>query len=260
MARAPSPPRLAVFKFASCDGCQLSLLDCEDELLAVADAVQIAYFPEATSTMLPGPYDIGLVEGSITTPDDARRILEVRASTKRLVTLGACATAGGIQALRNHRDVAELRSIVYATPRTIETLATSTAISAHVAVDYELRGCPVDKHQLLEVLGALLHGRVPNVSSHAVCLDCKMNATPCVMVSRGLPCLGPVTHTGCGALCPRYERGCFGCYGPAETPNTSSLAEILARAGASRPEILRLFRSFCVDAPAFRAEAEKHGG
>ena len=195
-------PKLAVWKFASCDGCQLSLLDCEDELLAVAEAIDIAYFPEATSRVDPGPYDLSLVEGSITTPHDAERIREIRGLSRTLVTIGACATSGGIQALRNFRDHAEMMAVVYARPDYIATLATSTAIAAHVTVDFELRGCPIDKRQLLEVVSAFLHGRKPNVASHSTCVECKMRGTVCVMVARGQPCLGPVTHAGCGALCP----------------------------------------------------------
>src|SRR5512147_2435733 len=125
-------PKVAVWKFASCDGCQLSLLDCEDELLAVADAVEIAVFPEASRAVIKGPYDLSLVEGSITTPHDADRIHHVRAASKRLITIGACATAGGIQALRNFKDVKEFTAIVYATPSYIATLDRSTPIAAHV--------------------------------------------------------------------------------------------------------------------------------
>lgn len=217
-------PKLAVWKFASCDGCQLSLLDCEDELLAVAGEVDIAYFLEASRAVVKGPYDLSLVEGSITTPRDAERIHKIRRASKYLVTIGACATAGGIQALRNFKDVNEFLSIVYATPAYIETLKTSTPIADHVTVDFELRGCPINKRQLLEVLSAFLHGRRPNTPPHSVCIECKRRGTVCVMVARGTPCLGPVTHAGCEALCPSYHRGCYGCFGPMETPNTASLS------------------------------------
>lgn len=250
--------RVAVFKFASCDGCQLSLLDCEDELLAVCDAVDIAYFPEASSTMLPGPYDVTLVEGSITTPHDAKRILEVRAASKVLVTIGACATSGGIQALRNFADVAAFTSVVYARPEYIETLAHSTAISEHVRVDFELRGCPIDKRQLLDVITAQLHGRRPNVRPHSVCTECKRRGTVCVMVAHGEPCLGPVTHAGCGALCPSFARGCYGCYGPKESPNTAALSTQLTTLGRTRVDLLRLYRTFNANAAAFRTESERH--
>jgi coenzyme F420-reducing hydrogenase gamma subunit len=216
-------PTLAVWKFASCDGCQLSLLDCEDELLAVADRVDIAYFLEASSATVDGPYDISIVEGSITTEHDAQRIQEIRAASGLLIAIGACATSGGIQALRNFADVNAFVSAVYATPGYISTLATSTPIAEHVQVDLELQGCPINKRQLLEAISALLAGRKPNLPATAVCTECKRAGIPCLMVARGIPCLGPVTHAGCGALCPTYARGCFGCYGPKETPNIAAL-------------------------------------
>ena len=241
-------PTLAVWKFASCDGCQLSLLDCEDELLEVAGAVEIAYFLEARRASVEGPYDISLVEGSITTGHDLERIREVRRQSRTLVTIGACATAGGIQALRNFADVDAYRSIVYASPEYVSTLATSTPVSAHVPVDFELHGCPIDKQQLLEVLSAFLHGRRPNIPSTSVCTECKRRGTVCVLVAHGTPCLGPVTHAGCGALCPAYTRGCYGCFGPMETPNTASLTRRLQLLGADGLTVERVFRTFNVRA------------
>jgi coenzyme F420-reducing hydrogenase gamma subunit len=259
MAVGKSKPRLAVWKFASCDGCQLSLLDCEDEFLAVAEAVDIAYFPEATRAAIRGRYDLSLVEGSITTPHDAERILEVRRRSRHLVTIGACATAGGIQALRNFADVREFAAIVYARPDYIETLATSTAIADHVPVDFELRGCPINKRQLIEVVSAFLAGRRPAVPPHSVCIECKLKGNVCVMVARGTPCLGPVTHAGCGALCPSYDRGCYGCYGPKETPNTASLSRWLAELGMDRRSLQRVYRTFNANAGPFREESGRHG-
>ena len=253
---AASRPTLAVWKFASCDGCQLTLLDCEDELLALTEQVEVAYFLEASRATVGGPYDLSLVEGSITTADDIERIEEVRRQSRRLVTIGACATAGGIQALRNSADVGEYLAVVYATPRYISTLATSTAISAHVPVDFELRGCPIDKRQLLDVIGAFLGDRRPNVAAHSVCVECKLRGNPCVMVT-GTPCLGPVTHAGCGALCPTYDRGCYGCFGPAEDANLPSMSAQLARLGLDQPAVVRLLRTFNVEAPAWRAESTR---
>ena len=206
-------PTLAVWKFASCDGCQLTLLNCEDELLAIAGAIQIANFTEASSQVLPGPYDISIVEGSITTPSDAARIREVREKSRFLITIGACATAGGVQALRNFGD--DLAPVVYASPQYIDSLRTSTPIAEHVHVDFELRGCPIDKRQLIEVIAAFLAGRRPNVRAHSVCMECKRAGRVCVMVAHGTPCLGPMTQAGCGALCPSVGRGCYGCFGPA---------------------------------------------
>jgi sulfhydrogenase subunit delta len=259
MAKPPRKPKLAVWKFASCDGCQLSLLDCEDELLAVAGAVEIAYFPEATSGVLKGPYDVSLVEGSVTTQHDLERLRDVRRQSRRLISIGACATAGGIQALRNFKDVREFTSVVYAHPEFIETLAASTPISAHVEVDYELRGCPIDKHQLLEVLTAYLNGRKPNIPAHSVCVECKARGTVCVLVRGTAACLGPVTHAGCGAICPAYNRGCYGCFGPMETPNPVSLAPRLADAGMDPQALQRVYRTFNPVADAFKKESERHG-
>jgi sulfhydrogenase subunit delta len=252
-------PKLAVWKFASCDGCQLTLLDCEDELLTVAGAVEIAHFLEASRATVRGPYDLSLVEGSITTPHDVERIKHVRRVSKYLVTIGACANAGGIQALRNFADVEAFRSIVYAQPTYVDTLATSTPISAHVPVDFELQGCPINKRQLLEVITAFLHGGRPNISAHSVCFECKRRGTPCVMVTKGIPCLGPVTHAGCGALCPAYARGCYGCYGPMESPNTPSLAIWLNRLGVGEDGIARVFRTFNAAAESFQQESLAHG-
>ncbi|MEI7893177.1 MAG: oxidoreductase [Myxococcales bacterium] len=251
----PKRPRVAVWKFASCDGCQLSLLDCEDELLAVAEAVEIAYFPEASRAFGKGPYDVSLVEGSITTPHDAERIREVRRSSKVLVTIGACATSGGIQALKNFRNVRELIATVYARPEYIDTLTTSTPIRDHVPVDLELRGCPINKSQLLELLNATLNGRRPNLPSHAVCLECKQRGIPCLMVTQAIPCLGPVTHAGCGALCPAFARGCFGCYGPSDAPNTVPLAQHFRSTGVDSGTVERLFLGFNANAEPFRTQA-----
>ena len=241
-----SLPSLAVWKFASCDGCQLSLLDCEDELLAVAGQVRIAHFLEATREVQPGPYDVSLVEGSITTPEDAQRIRRVREMSRTLVTIGACATAGGVQALKNFADVDEYISAVYATPDYISTLDSSTPISAHVPVDFELNGCPINKRQLLEVITAFLHGRRPVIPTSSVCMECKRRGTVCVMVAHGTPCLGPVTHAGCGALCPSYNRGCYGCFGPMETPNMPALTNQLSELGMSEKAVDRVFRTFNV--------------
>ncbi len=249
-------PKVAVFKFASCDGCQLSLLDAEEELLALAGEIDIAFFPEASRRMLKGPYDVTLVEGSITTPHDVEMIREIRKQSGALITIGACATAGGIQALRNWKDVKEFIQIVYATPEYISTLVRSLPISSYINVDYELRGCPINKYQLIEVINAFLNSRKPNISSHSVCMECKMKGNICVMVAHGTPCLGPVTHAGCGALCPSFNRGCYGCFGPMDSSNTSALSKQLKELGESKYEIMLAFRGFNAYAEPFRKESE----
>lgn len=251
-------PSLAVWKFASCDGCQLSLLDLEEELLALVEAVEISHFLELSRAVVAGPYDVSLVEGSVTTSHDAERAKMVRASSRFLVTIGACATTGGIQALRNYAAVDDYVGAVYAHPGFIDTLATSTPISSHVPVDFEVRGCPVNPHQLLEVLTAYLAGRAPRIPGYTVCQECKAAANVCVLVAGATPCLGPVTRAGCGAVCPGVGRACFGCFGPSTTANTSSLAERLSADGAAPAQIVRLFRSFTASAPEFAKESAAH--
>jgi coenzyme F420-reducing hydrogenase gamma subunit len=256
---APSAlPTLAVWKFASCDGCQLTLLNCEDELLAIAGSLRVASFAEASSQVEPGPYDLSIVEGSITTRDDAQRIRQVRAASRFLVTIGACATSGGIQALRNFGE--DLAPVVYPRPDYIQSLRTSTAIADHVKVDFELRGCPVDRRQLLEVIAAFLAGRRPNVRAHSVCVECKRAGRVCVMVAHGTPCLGPVTQAGCGALCPSVSRGCYGCFGPMESPNTVSLSSAWRQLGAGGPALAAALRGFTAAAGSFRAAADQAAG
>ncbi len=235
-------PRVAVFKFASCDGCQLQFLNAEDELLALAGEVDLAYFLEVRSRQLPGPYDIAFVEGSITTPHDARRIIKVREDSRYLVTIGACATAGGIQALRNWAQIEDYKRIVYPSPEFIATLSTSTPISEHVRVDYEIWGCPIDGQQLLAVVRSLLSGARPALPAYSVCMECKRRGAVCMVVAHGEPCLGPVTRAGCGAICPVMHRGCYGCFGPADDPNMPAFAALLERQGLSRDEAVRRLR------------------
>jgi len=265
--RAPKPrdgtprrPRLGIMKFASCDGCQLTLLDLEDQFLELVTTFDLVEFAEASSHRSSGPYDIVLVEGSISTPEQAEEIVRIRRETQILVTIGACATAGGIQALRNWADHPAMHRAVYALPQYVESLATSTPVADHVTVDAELRGCPIDPGQLLELLTALTVGRRPQLPDEAVCLECKRRGTVCVLVARDVPCLGPVTHTGCGAMCPAFDRGCYGCFGPRESANTTSLAHWFSRDGRPDAETAALFSGFTAWAPAFRATIDDHGG
>jgi coenzyme F420-reducing hydrogenase gamma subunit len=251
-------PSLAVWKFASCDGCQLTLLDCEDELLQIASVFEIANFAEASTATVRGPYDLSLVEGSITTPHDAERIHAIRRASRRLVAIGACATAGGIQALRNFADVREFTAAVYPSPQYIEVLRTSTAIADHVVVDFELRGCPISKEQLLEALPAFAAGRMPSIPSCSVCVECKRKGIVCGLVRFGPPCMGPVTHAGCGALCPSFHRGCFGCFGPKEGANARALADRFIELGMRNADVVRALRGFNAAAEPFRKAAEAH--
>lgn len=252
-------PKLAVWKFASCDGCQLSLLDCEDEILQIAELIEIAYFPEATRRVIEGPYDLSLVEGSITTPLDAKRILKIREQSKFLVTIGACATSGGIQALRNYQNIDDYLAIVYAHPEYIDTLKTSTPISNHIKVDFELQGCPINKVQLMDVIQSFLMHKKPNVSHVSVCMECKRQGNTCIMVASNTPCLGPITHAGCGALCPSYNRGCYGCYGPKETAQPEALmAWMQTELKVEKQQMIRLLRNFNAQAEPFATASETY--
>lgn len=258
--KMPKKPKLAVWKFTSCDGCQLCLLDLEEELLALADRLEIAYFMEASREVVKGPYDLSIVEGSMSTPEHLEQIKQVRLVSKFLLPIGTCATSGGIQALRNFADVQDYLSIVYDRPELVEVLAESTPVAQHVPVDLELQGCPPNKYQLLEVVKALLHSRRPHLESASVCLECKRRGTVCVLAAHGLPCMGPVTHAGCGALCPAHHRACYGCFGPKETPNTGSLSRWFSeRLGKSEAELIRAFRQFYANAKAFRRQSELVG-
>jgi len=252
--------RVGVAKLASCDGCQLTLLDLEEELLPLAERFEIVEFPEASSVRSAGPYDVLLVEGSVSTPEQAVEIVELRRQAKRLVTIGACASYGGIQALRNWSDHEVFRAAVYPRPEDIASLATATPVSEHVEVDAELHGCPISADQLRELLVSVALGRRPQIRDEAVCLACKRRSVVCVMVSQGIACLGPVTRSGCGALCPRFGRGCYGCYGPREQANAESLGHAFASGGAMPAEVSRLFAGFTAWSAPFRGVIDGHGG
>ena len=232
-------PRLAVFKLTSCDGCQVQIFNLDRELLALADRFEIAFFREGSSRESPGPYDVSLVEGSVTTPDEVRLVRRIRDETRFLVAIGACATSGGSEssARPGSARVEEWKQRVYPHPEWIDTLATSTPISDHVAVDCNLEGCPIDREQLRGVLAAALRGTGPALPRASVCLECKRAGHACVMVTRGIPCMGPVTRAGCGAICPSLGRDCYACFGPASGANPDALAARLRELGLSAREI-----------------------
>lgn len=256
--------RVAVHKFTSCDGCQLALLNLGPTLLAVADRFDLLHFAEAGRLDPDAPVDVAIIEGSISTPDEEARIRRIRAAARNLVAIGACATSGGIQALRNLPHEGDWVAAVYAAPEYIETLAQVRAISDVVKVDLELWGCPVTGAQVLAALRAFSAGVVPANEADKVCLECKRSQAVCVMVTRQVPCLGPVTRTGCGAICPRFGRDCYGCFGPAETANTGALAQRLAGLGLPPRAVTQRFHFINSAAPVFeaagKAAAERDGG
>jgi len=249
-------PTIAVYKFSSCDGCQLNILNLEDELLDLVGMVEIAYFLEATRAMLPGPYDVGIVEGSVTTPEEIKRIKDIRRDVGTLIGLGTCATAGGVQALRNFADVEKYTDVVYRHPEFIETLQQSHAISEYVQVDLELWGCPISKAQLIEAITAVLQDRRPNFPQYSLCQECKLRGLSCVMVAYGAPCLGPITKAGCGAICPDNGRGCYGCFGPFMNAELEAFVPLLQNKERYPGEALHLLRMISGNAPLFVEAAE----
>jgi len=229
-------PRIGVFKFTSCDGCQLSILNLEQELLDLIGLFQVAYFREATDRPLRGHLDIALVEGSVSTERQRSHVIEIRERTQYLVTIGACATSGGLQALRNWANIEEYKKAVYPSPGMIETLPCSTPVSDHVYVDYELWGCPVSSDELSETLGSFLLDRRPGMPAYSLCMECKSKGIPCLLVAKSEPCLGPVTRAGCGVICPALKRPCYGCFGPKEGANIDSLLNVFRKTGLSHHE------------------------
>ena len=244
-------PKVAVHKFSSCDGCQLAFLNLGEDLLTLSKLVEIVHFAEAGPVNEDMAVDIAFVEGSIATPDDLPRIERIRRNSRYLVSIGACATSGGIQALRNMANTGQWVAAIYASPETIHSLDESTAIARHVKVDFELWGCPVNRQQILTTVRALLSGVLPPLQHDSLCQQCKQQQATCVMVTKGVPCLGPVTRSGCGALCPSLGRACYGCYGPAENINGSSLSQHFEELGLDKGEAARRFHFINSGAPAF---------
>jgi sulfhydrogenase subunit delta len=250
-------PKLAVHKFSSCDGCQLALLNLGVPLLQLPDLVDIVHFAEAGPCDPVAEADIALVEGSVSTPEDVHRIQQVREKSGLLITIGACATAGGLQALANFTDRDAWMSAVYARPDYIEILQDSNPISDYVKVDFEIPGCPVNSRQVVGALRDLLSGVVPKRETQPVCMECKRRGLVCTLVSQGEPCMGPATVAGCGALCPAAGRGCYGCYGPLDRINDRSLAARFAELGLDRPASARRFHFIASHAPAFKQAGQR---
>ncbi len=251
-----SKPRVAVHKFSSCDGCQLAFLNLGEDLLKLAERVDLVHFAEAGSLDPDTDVDVAFIEGSVSTPEDLERIQHIRQHSRLLIAIGACATAGGIQGLRNGVFGADWVTQIYSHPEAIASLERSTPISSHVKVDFELWGCPVSGAQIVQVVNSLLLGVAPRDNADKVCTECKRHGYPCVMVTRGIACMGPVTRAGCGALCPSLGRDCYGCYGPAENANAGALAAQFASQGLSPQAIVQRFQSINSQAPVFLAAAD----
>ncbi len=247
-------PRIAVHKFSSCDGCQLAFLNAGPALLELAELTDIVYFAEAGSLEREVEIDIAFVEGSISTPQDLTRIKAIRENSAYLITIGACATTGGLQGLRNlyASNTRDWTGAIYARPEFIETLDESQPVSSHVKVDLELWGCPVSTQQIMTALRALLFGVTPGDDRDKICMECKRRHNVCVLITKAAPCMGPVTRTGCGAICPAYGRDCYACYGPAENINAEALATCFEGLGLLPQDIARRFHFINCNAPNFK--------
>jgi len=258
MSGEKSKVRLAVFKLTSCSGCQQQIIDLGDQLLALLDRIEIAYFLDASSDAKPGPYDVALVEGSVSTPHEEELVKRIRENSRMVVSVGSCATYGGIQALRNWMDFEEVKKAVYEKPELIEALEKSRPVSDFIEVDYAIGGCPANKLQLLSVLKQVLIGRRVYQRGESLCQECKRKGNVCVVVAKGQPCLGPITREGCGALCPSYERGCYGCFGPMVDPQPGALARRFEDLGLSREEAALRIRSITSWSEPIRRFLEKY--
>jgi sulfhydrogenase subunit delta len=240
-------PRAAFFSFGSCEGCQLQVLSVEDVLLDMLAALEIVNFREAIDDRS-DEYDIAFIEGSLVRPEDIEEIQQIRKRAKILVAIGACACLGGVNAIRNRRSTTELAREVYGGRQdgVFKTLAEAAPLVSVVTVDYEVRGCPIDRAEFLESVRSLLAGTTPWVPAFAVCVQCTMRGTPCLL-GRGVPCLGAAARAGCEAICPAYGAPCEACRGFHDAPNFDALGEAFFRHGMPRSlaaEKLQLFNNF----------------
>lgn len=235
-------PRVAFFDFTGCEGCQLEALNFEQELLDILNAVEIVNFREAM-TERSDDYDIAFIDGAITTPSGVERIKKIREQAKVLVAIGACATIGGINCLKNFYPLEEVKRIVYGDSAHYYQTITAQPVDAVVPVDYYVYGCPMTQSEYLKVLKALLQGKKPEIPNYPVCTECKKAGNECVFL-KGQTCMGPVTRAGCGAICVSAGQVCWGCRGLVPDPNTNSEKEVLQKYGLTPEEVIAKFRMF----------------
>jgi sulfhydrogenase subunit delta len=249
-----SKPRVAVFKFTSCSGCQLEILNLENDLLDVLNLIDLTYFPMASRSYSQGPFDIGLVEGAITTPEEIEAIKDVRKQIKTLIALGTCACYGGLPSMKNWQTERESAEKVYDNPSVIHSVK-AYGIDEYVKVDAYLKGCPINKDELVEFIKGACLDIKPYLRPHSVCVECRLKENPCLFITKGKVCLGPVTSAGCNALCPTLNRPCEGCRGPANDPNVPSLARTMAEYGLTQEEVQRKFRKYAGETQDFKKGA-----
>ncbi len=254
MTSAPSlklKPTVAFFDFASCEGCQLALLNCEDQLLDLLDQVELVEFREALSEKA-ARYDVAFIEGSIHREQDVDRLRGIRARSQYLVALGACACNGNVQARSNFVSPAENFKVVYGEearnrvqidPEDWPLWAHTRVRSVHevVKVDFFLRGCPMEPREFLHLVKALLTGQTPHFPANPVCVECKKNGNECVY-DRGLACLGPIAYGGCHAICVNQGHLCDACRGLLPYANVEAHRQQMRQMGISDTEILNRYR------------------
>ncbi len=238
-----SKPKIGVFSFASCEGCQLQLLNYEDDLLDLLGRIDIVNFREAIDEKS-NEYTIALVEGSIATESDAEEVREIRENADFLVTIGACAVTTGLNGMRNATTAQDAWKRVYPDREFDENVASQVRrVSEVVQVDFEIPGCPIDRRELLYVITCLLHGQVPRLPTSPVCDECRRAGNPCLL-DRGIWCFGSITRSGCGAICPTYGESCCGCRGLLPGAPIEELIEILGKKGMPRDEVIVRLNQF----------------
>ena len=226
-----SRPRVGIFDFACCEGCQLQIVNLEEELLDLITVVDPVQWREAMSEQN-GEYDIALVEGSITRPEDEEWLREIRARSKRLVALGACATIGGINKLKNRFNIDDVKRYVYGNAADMAHLNTAPtkALDEVVTVDWKVHGCPINNREFAYSLRCVLAGKRPFIPTYPVCVECKMKGNPCRYEYNEI-CLGPITRAGCDAKCPSGGFWCYGCRGYVDNPNVNAAKDVMSQYG-----------------------------
>ena len=247
-------PKVGIFKFTGCAGCQMEIFRMEDQFLNLLKLFDITYWKMAKRNNEEKGWDIALVEGGISTPWEIKEIKCIRKKTKFLVAFGDCAISGCIPSIRNWIPQMESEELVY--PDSSSICSTKLhGIGEYVKTDAELKGCPPHRDTIIELLKSAILKIRPRLRKHPVCVECKFNDNPCLITSKKIPCMGPVTSAGCGAICPTLGRECEGCFGPMSNPNAAALAEIFKDIGLNDEDIKRKFRKYAGMSPEFRYEA-----
>jgi len=236
-------PRVGIFDFAGCEGCELQIVNLEEDLVGLLEHVDVVSWREAMKEHS-DEYDIAIIDGGITRECDEARLKEIRANAKILIALGACACNGGIMSMKNFQDLDEVRNYVYGDMADHFETYPSRGLDAVVDVDYYVRGCPPTKEEFVKVIKALLMGKEPDIPDYPVCAECKLNETVCLFKKDEI-CLGVVARAGCGAPCPANGAPCEGCRGLVPHPNINAEKDVLQDAGLTVDDVLKKFQMFC---------------